>query len=347
MIPCRWPHKTIESSRQGVRAMRPIKFNAALPNGDFANLAAFARRAEDLGFYSVSLDDHFFMRGIMADPGQPHLECYTTLSAIAAMTTRVKIVPLVTAMSYRNPSLLAKMMATLDNVSGGRFIAGLGAGWFKEEYAAYNFPYPSNAERIEQMGEGIKVLKAMWTQDEPSFHGRYFSVDKAYCFPRPIQRPYPPIMIGGGGKRILQIAAEEADILNLNPPVTEGFVDIAKAMKFGKDEMKRRIGMVRDFAKAAGRPAEAIELSAMSFVISAKEKSVVDAMIAGMAQALGIADVDAARNSPQVLVGTVDDVKRELAWRIENLGMTYFFLNFMTLDAMELFAREVMPSFTR
>jgi alkanesulfonate monooxygenase SsuD/methylene tetrahydromethanopterin reductase-like flavin-dependent oxidoreductase (luciferase family) len=101
----------------------------------------------------ISLDDHFFMRGFMAEPKQPHLECYTILSAIAPITRAVKIVPLVTSLSYRNPSLLGKMIATLDNISVGRFIAGIGAGWFKEEYDAYNFPYPSNAERIEQLAD--------------------------------------------------------------------------------------------------------------------------------------------------------------------------------------------------
>lgn len=326
--------------------MPSIKFNVGLPNGEFANLSAFARRAEELGYYSVSLDDHFFMRGLMADPAQPHLECYTALSAIAAQTTKVKIVPLVTAMSYRNPALLAKMMCTLDDVSGGRLIAGIGAGWFKEEYVAYNFPYPSNAERIEQMAEGIKILKAMWSQDEPTFIGRYFSVNKAYCYPRPVQKPHPPLMIGGGGKRILQIAAEEADILNLNPPILEGFMDVTTALKFDKNEVKRRIEMVHGFAKAAGRK-DALELSAMSFVLTAKEKSVADAMVNATAQGLGIKDVEVARNSPQVLVGTIEEVKHELTWRIENLGMTYFFLNFMAMDTMELFAKEIMPAFTR
>jgi probable F420-dependent oxidoreductase len=327
--------------------MRPIKFNVGLPNGDFATIATFARRAEELGYYSVSLDDHFFMRGVMAEPRQPHLECYTTLSAVAAITRTVKLVPLVTAMSYRNPALLAKMMATLDNVSGGRFVAGLGAGWFQEEYAAYNYPYPSNAERIAQLADGIAVLKAMWSQDEPSYHGRFFSVEKAYCYPRPLQKPYPPIMIGGGGKKILQIAAEEADILNLNPPVTRGVVEVAEALKFDKNQVRKRLEMVRDFLKAAGRAPDAVELSAMCFVLAAKDKTTADAMIAATAQAMGIPDPEATRQSPQVLVGTFDDVKRELAWRIENFGMTYFFLNFMSLDGVEGFAKEVMPAFAR
>lgn len=325
--------------------MRPIKFNVSLPNGDFSNIATFAKRAEELGYYSVSLDDHFFMRGLASEPTQPHLECYTTLGAVAAATKTVKLVPLVTAMSYRSPALLAKMIGTLDHISAGRFIAGLGAGWFKEEYDAYGYPYPSNAERIEQLAEAIKLLKAMWTQDEPTFHGRFFSIGKAYNYPRPVQKPHPPILIGGGGKKILKIAAEEAEVLNLNPPVTKGMVDLAQAMKFDKDEMKRRIGMLRDFQKAAGRSADAVELSGGGFLIAARDKATAEAMIQATAQMMGIQDVEAARRSPMVLVGTIDDIKRELSWRIENLGLTYFFINFMSLGDVELFAKEIMPEF--
>jgi probable F420-dependent oxidoreductase len=328
-----------------VPAMRPIKFNLGLPNGEFADLAAFARRAEDLGFHSVSIDDHFFMRGLMADPRQPHLECFSVLSAVAAITKSVKLVPLVTSMSYRNPALLAKIMATVDHISGGRLIAGLGAGWFKEEYDAYGFPYPSNLERIDQLADGLKVLKAMWSEDEPSYRGKYFGIDKAYCHPRPAKPP--KILIGGGGKKILKLAGEQADILNLNPPVTRGMVDVQQALKFDKDETRRRLALLRDYVKAAGRQIDALELSAMSFVLAAKDKSTADAMITATAQAMGIPDADATRNSPQVLVGTFDDVRRELEWRIENFGMTYYFLSFMSLEGVEDFARHVMPAFAR
>ncbi|MGA9722874.1 MAG: LLM class flavin-dependent oxidoreductase [Candidatus Binatus sp.] len=119
--------------------MRPIKFNVGLPNGNPADTLATARRAEELGYYSVSIDDHFFMRGLMAEPRAPHFECFTMLSAVAAVTKSIRMLPLVASMSYRNPALLAKTMASLDNLSGGRFIAGLGAGWFREEYDAYGF----------------------------------------------------------------------------------------------------------------------------------------------------------------------------------------------------------------
>ena len=327
--------------------MRPVKFNVGLPNGDFANISTFAKRAEELGYYSISIDDHFFMRNMFGTPDLPHLECYTVLAALATATRTIRLAPLVTAMSYRTPQLLAKIIATLDNISGGRLIAGLGAGWFKEEYDAYNYPYPSNAERMEQLADGIKVLKAMWTQEAATYSGRFFKVQKAFCNTKPVQKPYPPIMIGGGGKRILQIAAQEADILNLNPPVTEGVVNLTEAFKFDKPEVKRRIAMVKEFVKAAGRQPDALEISGGGFVIAAKDRATADAMITATAQAVGIADVEAARNSPLVLAGTFEDLKRELAWRVENFGMTYYFLNFQSLDAMEMFAKDVMPSFTR
>jgi probable F420-dependent oxidoreductase len=269
------------------------------------------------------------------------------LSAVAATTRSIRMLPLVTSMSYRNPALLAKTMASLDNLSGGRFIAGLGAGWFKEEYDAYGFPYPSNAERIEQMGDGIKVLKAMWTQDEPTYHGRYFNIEKAYCDPKPLQRPHPPILIGGGGKRVLEIAAYEADVLNLNPPVTKGYVDIAEALKFDRGKVLKRIEMIRGFLKAAGRAPDALELSGGGFVLMAKDRATADAMAAATAQSLGIENNDSVRNSLQVMIGTPDDIKRELADRVEKFGMTYFFLNFMMPDAIDMFAKEVMPAFAR
>ncbi len=326
--------------------MRPIKFNVGLPNGDPAATIATARRAEELGYYSVSIDDHFFMRGLMAEPHAPHYECFTMLSAVAATTKTIRLLPLVTSMSYRNPALLAKTMASIDNLSGGRFIAGLGAGWFREEYDAYGFPYPSNAERIEQMGDGIKLLKAMWTQAEPTYHGRYFKIDKAICDPKPVQRPLP-ILIGGGGKRILEIAAQEADVLNLKPPVTKGYVDIVEALKFDRPTVLKRIELIRGFLKAAGRAPDALELSGGGFVLMAKDRGTADAMAGAMAQTLKIEDNASVRDSLQVLIGTPDDIKRELSNRIEKFGMTYFFLNFMMPDAAEMFAKEVMPAFAR
>jgi probable F420-dependent oxidoreductase len=327
--------------------MHPIKFAVTLPNQDFAATRAMAERAEALGFDSVSLDDHFFMRGLMETPQTPHLECYTTLSALAAVTKRVRLVQMVTSMSYRNPALLAKMTSTLDQVSGGRVTVGVGAGWFREEYAAYNFPYPSNAERIDQLAEGIKVLKAMWTEDEPTFHGRYFRIDKAYNFPKPLQKPHPPLLVGGSGKKVLKITAAEADVANLIPPITRGEVDLKEALKFDKAELGRRIETLRGYVKAGGRKPDAVEVSGNSFVLMARDKAQAEAIVQATAAAMQVPDIEAARRSPNVLAGTIDEVKREIRSRIETLGVTWFFLGFVMPDTMELFAKEVMPEFAK
>jgi probable F420-dependent oxidoreductase len=329
--------------------MRAAKFSVALPQNDYQAARARAEQAESLGYYAVSLADHFYSGAsvIANTPATPYYECYTTLSAIAAATRRVKLLPLVTSMSYRSPGLLAKMMSTLDNISGGRLIAGVGAGWFKDEYLAYNYPYPSNSERLDQLQDGIRLLKVMFTQEVATYRGRFFSVEKAHNNPKPLQKPYPPILVGGGGKKLLRIAAEEADIVNVIPPVYHGAVDLQQALKFDKRVLGERIAMIREFAKAAGRAPDAIELSGMSFVVTAKEKSQADMMVKMVAQTMGVGDVEAARRSPMVLAGTIDEVKREVRERIEKFGITFFALNFPVPDMVELFAREIMPEFLK
>ena len=325
--------------------MSKIKFDLNLPDSDFTLASSLALRAEQAGFHSMSLSDHFFTRGLMAQPTQPHLECYTTLAALAAVTKTIRLVPMVTAMSYRNPALLAKMTSTLDHISGGRLTVGVGAGWFREEYLAYNYPYPSNVERIERLDDGIKLIKTMWAQAEATYHGRFYSVDKAFNFPKPVQKPRPPILIGGSGKKLLEVAALHADIINLIPPVTRGEVLMSEAIKFDKAELGRRIAMLREFAGKAGRDPKSIEISGFSYVLMAQDRSQVDAMAQMMAATLGLPDAAPARTSPQVLIGTPDEVKREIRARAEQFDMTYHVLTFPAPETIDLFIEQVMPAF--
>ena len=195
--------------------MREVKFGLFSITGDYAQALRTAKRADTQGFYSILLNDHFFSP--FRPAREPQLECFTTLSAIAAVTTRIRVGSLVAAVAFRSPPLLAKIASTLDHVSNGRLVLGLGAGWEREEYDAHSYPYPSNAERLDQLADAIKLLKVMWTQDEPTYRGTYFSIEKAYNNPRPLQKPHPPIMLGGSGSKLLKIAAAEADIANLIP----------------------------------------------------------------------------------------------------------------------------------
>lgn len=329
--------------------MRKIKFGLFSITGDLAAVMRAAKSAEAQGFYSISLNDHYFTP--FGPPQTPQLECFTTLTAIAAATTRLRISPCVAAVSFRPPALLAKIAATLDLVSNGRLDLGMGAGWQPEEYHAHAVPYPSNAERIAQLGEAIKVIKAMWTHDEPTYHGRYFSIEKAYGNPRPMQKPHPPIMIGGSGAKILKIAGADADIVNFIPPVLHGkdpySADHAVLVKFDTPELKRRIQMLQGFAREAGRDPDQIEIGGLVALTVTKDKSRADAALRETVAQRGFPNEEAARHAPVLLIGTPDEVKRELRSRIEDTGMTYFIVFPTSEESVELFAKQVMPEFAR
>jgi probable F420-dependent oxidoreductase len=328
--------------------MHPIKFGLFLPTGDFHQARKAAEWADQNGFYSISLNDHFFSP--LGTPQTPQLECFSTLSALASITRNVRLVPTVTAMSFRTPPMLAKIASTLDHLSDGRLIMGVGAGWQRSEYDAHGYPYPGNLERIDQLADAIKLIKAMWTQEQPSYHGRYFSVEKAWNHPRPVQKPHPPIMIGGSGRKILELVAAEAQLINMIPPIVNGkdFVqDPAAAVKFDKPELKRRIAMLRRFLDAAGRDSSAVELSVISMVILAKSKSETDAALKQTASHMGFPDIEAARNSPVLLAGTPEEIRRELRSRIEELGTTYYIVFPNSAEAGDLIAKEIIPEFVQ
>ena len=193
-----------------------------------------ATEAEALGFDSVWLCDHFLTldpgsyvedagiaRGGTAAPGDrarrsmPLLECWTALSALARDTRRLRLGTSVLCHSYRSPAVLAKMAATLDVISEGRLDLGLGAGWFEQEYRAYGIPFPRIGERIDQLREGVEIIRRMWADADPRFAGRHYSIDGAVCDPPPVQRPHPPIWIGGEGDRVHRLAARAADGVNV------------------------------------------------------------------------------------------------------------------------------------
>jgi probable F420-dependent oxidoreductase len=326
--------------------MRPIKFGFFLPTDNFAKARAAAEWAEANGFYSVSINDHFFSP--LGSPQMAQLECFSTLSAIAAVTKTIRLAPAVVANSFRTPPMLAKIASTLDHLSDGRLILGIGSGWQRSEYDAHGYPYPSNIERLEQLRDAIKLIKAMWTQEEPSYHGRFFSVTKAYNNPRPVQKPHPPIMVGGSGSKLLEVTAAEGQIANLIPPIINGkdfAQDPGAAVKFDKPNLKRRIERLRRLTVEAGRGADAIELGGLGMVRLSHSKSEMDAAARETASAMGFPDGDAVRKSPVMLLGTPDEVKRELRSRIEDFGLTYFIVFPASAESRDLLVKEVMPEF--
>ena len=195
--------------------------NFTFPGADdadrFERVAELATAAEDGGFESVWVMDHFWQLPPLGGRDQPMLEGYTLLGALAARTERVRLGTLVSGVTYRNPALLAKQVTTLDVISRGRAILGLGAAWYVEEHVGLGFDYPSDRERLDRLEEALQICRAMFTEDAPSFSGRYYRIEEATNLPRPIQRGGPPILVGGSGeKRTLRLVAQYADACNVN-----------------------------------------------------------------------------------------------------------------------------------
>lgn len=182
-------------------------------------------------FDSAWLDDHFVPWAVTVGKAAPTLESFTTISYLSGIFQKMLFGNIVLCNSYRNPSLLAKMGATLQSLTKGRFILGIGAGWKEDEYVAYGYDFPPPKIRIEQLDEAVQIIRKMWTEKETTFKGRYFRIEKAYCYPKP--DPIPPIMIGGGGEKLtLRIVARHADwwnIANVSPQTYEHKLKVLEA----------------------------------------------------------------------------------------------------------------------
>jgi F420-dependent oxidoreductase-like protein len=193
--------------------MPTFTFPGVPPDRLFDRVAENAKAAEKAGFDLVTVMDHFYqIRGIGPET-EPMMEAYTTLSALATQTSRVKLGTLVTGVTYRNPALLVKQVTTLDVISKGRAIFGIGAAWNEDEHRGYGIEFPPIGRRMDRLGEALTIAKLMFTQDRPSFEGTYYRIDRALNVPRPIQPGGPKILIGGGGeRRTLRLLAEHGDI---------------------------------------------------------------------------------------------------------------------------------------
>jgi alkanesulfonate monooxygenase SsuD/methylene tetrahydromethanopterin reductase-like flavin-dependent oxidoreductase (luciferase family) len=205
---------------------------------EYIYLRDVARRVEAAGFESFWASDHFLIRPDAVDVDC--LEVWTLLTAIAVDTKKLRIGPMVTSQSYRNPCLASKMAASLDSISGGRLYFGVGAGWKEVEYKAYGYQFPSPGARVRQLDEALTIARQMWTKPVADFKGKYYSVKDCVAMPKPIQNPMP-ILVGGTGDHILRVAARHAQVVNFawntDLSVFKERLDVLDkhCMKLGKD----------------------------------------------------------------------------------------------------------------
>lgn len=207
------------------------------------DLAAVARTADDAGFEFLAVMDHFFQIGGIGPPEDPMLEAYTTLGYLAAHTSRVKLLTLVTGAVYRHPGILAKQVTTVDVLSGGRAWLGIGAAWNQEESVGLGIPFPPVAERFERLEETLQIVSRMFAGDTGSFTGKHYQLARPLNSPAPLARPRPPIMVGGGGeKKTLRLVARYADACNL----------------FVSPDLPRKLDVLREHCAREGRDYDSI-----------------------------------------------------------------------------------------
>jgi alkanesulfonate monooxygenase SsuD/methylene tetrahydromethanopterin reductase-like flavin-dependent oxidoreductase (luciferase family) len=190
----------------------------------------------------------------------------------------------------------------------------------------------------------------MWRKDDPVLRGRYFSIEHAYNMPRPVQAPHPPIMVGGSGSKLLPITAAEADIANLIPPIIRGkdaLQDPQAAVSFHKRDLKQRIEKLRSLIRESGRDVGSVTIAGFVLVNVCRDEAAATAALKATAASMGYPSEEAARNSPTLLIGTSEEVKRELRSRLEEFGITYYVAFAASQDSLERFASDVMPAFTR
>lgn len=268
---------------------------------------AKARAIESLGYASLMLPDHF----------HEQLGPISALTAAAMATRTLQLGVLVFANDFRHPVVLAKELATLDAVSGGRLCVGIGAGWARSDYDAAGMAYDPAGTRIERLAESLTVLKGLFADGPLTFDGRYYHISQLEGRPKPVQRPHPPFLIGGGGRRLLSLAGREADIVGINTAMTAGAAAAGWPSDRTAEATDQKVAWIRE---AAGRRFDDVELSMNCSLIAITDDR--DRVAAENAARLEVG-VDELLESPYALIGTVEEIAETLQRRRDRFGISY------------------------
>lgn len=285
--------------------------------------------ADRSGWDAACVTDHFMPN--TPDKAGDVMECWTTLAALVPLVPRLRVGTIVAGNTYRHPAVLAKMAAQVDIISGGRLICGLGAAWQQNEHEAYGIPFYTVQERLARLDEACQVLKLLWTQDRSSFKGRYYQLTDAPLSPKPVQRPHPELMIGGGGEKVtLKIVARHADHWNV----------------WGGPEVLSRKGALLDgYCRAAGRDPKSITRSANMALLFSEDRAEADKLYTALTRRFGMAEA-VARDT--MLAGSAGEIRDKLG-RLRDAGVDTLFVPTLFMKdprpALDRFMKEIAPQF--
>jgi F420-dependent oxidoreductase-like protein len=319
----------ISSAEEDAMSEHPVRFGIQTPQqqAQWSQMRGLWQKADLWGYDSLWVFDHFYP--IMgADPAGPCLEGWTALAALSQQTSRARIGTLVNGNTYRNPCITAKMAATVDHLSAGRLVLGIGAGWYELEHASFGIDFKTVGWRLRALDEACQIIKGMFTRDKFSLRGRHYNVSDAVCSPRPLQQPHPPLMVAGTGEKVLlRIVAKYADMWNSG----------GSAERLG-----HLIAVLKRHCDAIGRDSDEIEktvITSLCYRAGAEREKEVMARAAAMS-----------RSTPQearknVLIGSADECLETIE-RYRRVGVTHFIFSMTPPymeDEIQAFAEEVIP----
>jgi probable F420-dependent oxidoreductase len=303
------------------RAAKPFRFSvqcSSLPGATGPSWAALARRCEDLGYSTLTVADHL----------DDQLAPVPALMAAADATTTLRVGALVFCNDYRHPVVLAKEAATLDVLSGGRLELGLGAGWMTTDYQQAGIALDPASTRIERLAEAVAVVKGLLAPGPCTFTGKHYAISGLDGSPKPVQRPHPPILIGGGGRRVLTLAAREADIVGLNIDLRAGRIDASAGPNATLEATDEKVAWIKE---AAGPRFDELELQVRIHLAAVTDDR--EAMAVAVAAGFGLAP-EQALQTPHALAGTVAQIVDDLQVRRERWGISAIGISMDAMDAM-------------
>jgi probable F420-dependent oxidoreductase len=317
-----------------------MEFGIQLANMEPSRFRDLSQAAEGLGFDLVTFPDHIVMEGPERQY-DPHGLAYDTVSIAAALceaTKKIRIGHLVLCNLFRHPAITAQSLMTLDHLSGGRLIAGLGAGWTESEFRMTGIGYPPIAERLRMLDESLTCIRSLWTKEQTTFEGKFYKFQDAILWPKPIQKPHPPILVGGGGKGLLRIAAKHADYVNFIPPTGKrGKISMENIKRMTDNAFRESIAFVREEAKRLGRDPGKIRFSNVVFTLvitDSREDTRKQAEM--MAPMFGLTP-EMVLQSPISLIGTTEECATEIKRRTKEWGISQFIFGTMAgMDEKQL-----------
>jgi len=289
---------------------------SSMGNTTWNDVVALWRHAEQTGWDAACVTDHFMPN--TPDRVGDMLESWTTLTALAALTKRMRVGTIVSGNTYRHPAVLAKMAANVDIISGGRLICGMGAGWQENEHTAYGMPFYTVGERLQRLDEACQVLNMLWTQERSTFKGKYYQLDDAPLMPKPVQKPRPELMIGGGGEKVtLKIVARWADHWNVWG---------------GPDTLTAKGKILDGYCAAIGRDPKTILRSAVMVPVLSEDRAEIDRIQQIFMQRMSR---DEASAKDTLLAGSVAQIQDKLG-KLRESGVGLLFIPTMFLGKDQL-----------